>query len=459
MTMPDYQRLVNPRSGLIKSLQPIPIQPELPVAYKAFRADVSNTRAIGPWQADRTALGAAFYDEERARQSAIGEAMERYCGNFIPAARLRRASYQELCNAGEYALDPSELILYSEKQYSQRGFPFTRFTPDLRVLWCEGTELGSGRSILVPASIVYLNYFSDVRASEPPTNFTMFSGIAAGPSRAEAERSALEELIERDATMIWWQSGSQMADIDLSALPQVQAALFAPGNRGTISYTVQHIRTPFEIPVIAAWLHDHEHQLITLGFACRADPTEAILKALIEAIHLRGFHLGLLREDGDVWRAMRAGILNKRAYKPYRADRSYMDAFRRDFHDITDLGAQAQIYLDPRMHVHITPFLSGGTKVSLTDIPAVHEQDRRATYLQRLRRHGFSVISVDLTTPDVQMAGLHAVRVIVPGLYPNGPAAFPFLGGKRLYEEPATYGWLPAPLDEEKIIRIPMPHT
>ncbi|HBL29018.1 MAG TPA: bacteriocin biosynthesis protein SagD, partial [Acidobacteria bacterium] len=72
---------------------------------------------------------------------------------------------------------------------------------------------------------------------------------------------------------------------------------------------------------------------------------------------------------------------------------------------------------------------------------------------------GFRAISVDVTTPDVQAAGLCVVRVIVPGLYPNAPAAFPFLGGRRLYEEPAALGWLPAPLTEADLVRVPLPHT
>jgi ribosomal protein S12 methylthiotransferase accessory factor len=76
-----------------------------------------------------------------------------------------------------------------------------------------------------------------------------------------------------------------------------------------------------------------------------------------------------------------------------------------------------------------------------------------------LARHGFRALSVDVTTPDVRAAGLSVVRVIVPGLYPNAPAAFPCLGGRRLFEEPARLGWLPGILREEDLDLTPLPHT
>jgi len=454
-----YERLVDGRTGLVRSVQRIPSLPELPAAYIALRADVANTRHFSVWQADRTALGAAFYDEKKAWASAIGEAMERYCGNFVPAHALRRATYTQLLAEGENVLDPYELILYSDSQYTQPGFPCVPFTHDVPVLWTRGEDMSTGDPILVPASVVYLNYYSGARIHEPPTNYPMFSGIAAGPSRAEAERSALEELLERDATTIWWHSQSPMPLIEMACEPAIQAALYTPANSGTIDYFLLHLRTPFAVPVVAAFLRDRTHEIVTLGFACRADPLQAALKALIEAIHLRSFHLNLLDPEGDVWRAMQAGILNAKAYKGYRADRSYMDAYRADFHDVVDLGCQAQMYLDPRMHVHVDDLLKTTERVTLADLPRVTESDARMAYLRRLHEHGQRAISVDLTTPDVRSAGISVVRVIVPGLYPNAPAAFPFLGGRRLYEEPAALGWLPAPLTEAMLRLAPMPHN
>lgn len=458
MNTPAYDRLVDPRFGLIKRLERYTTPPELPGAYVAYGADVSDARWLGPWQNDPVALGAAFYDHKRARLAAIGEAVERYCGNFVPAD-LCRSSYQDLAAAGEPALDPAGLILYSDAQYAAPGFPFVPFTSDLRVRWVPGRDLSTGEQVLVPASLVYMNYYTGPHADEPPTNFVIYSGIACGPTRKEAERSALEELIERDATMIWWLSGSPMPGIEVASSPALVAALAAPGDTGAIRYHLIHIRTPFEVPVVGALIEDAALGVVALGVACRADPTAAALKALVESVHLRIFAQGLLDPEGDVWQAVAAGILNPEAYKPFRADRRYLDDYRADFHNVIDLGSQSQLYLDPRMRVHVAPMLNPPERVPLCALPAVTGHDFRAAYLARLRAHGFQPVSVDVTTPDVRSVGLSVVRVIVPGLYPNAPAAFPFLGGRRLYEEPAALGWRPQPLREDELVRAPLPHS
>lgn len=456
--MQSYERLIDSRLGLIKRVLRSAIPPELPRAYVAYGADVADTQRFGAWQADRVALGATFYDHERARQAAIGEAVERYCGNWIPA-NLKRATYRELRNAGIAAIDPAACVLYSEQQYRQRGFPFVPFTHDLPVRWAPGRDLHSGEPVLLPASLVYINYFLGPYADEPPTNFIMYAGIAAGPDRAAAERSGLEELIERDATMIWWLSGSPTTLIDHRDTPLVAAALQPTSDNGMIDYHLFAVPNAFGLPVLGAMVEDRQHELLAIGFACRPDPTAAALKALAEAVHLRMFSHGLLTADGDVWQAMESGIFDGRAYKPFRADRSYRDAFRADFHDVTDLGAHAQIYLDPRMRVHVERILQAPARQMLQSVRQHASAQARQTLLDRLAEWGLRAYSVDVTTPDVAAAGLCVVRVLVPGLYPNFPAAFPTLGGRRLYEEPALLGWLPNTLDERQINLVPLPHT
>lgn len=458
MSAPDYERLVDPRFGLITHVRRSPVPPELPVAFVEYGAEVADTSRLGDWQGDRIALGAAFYDAEGARLAAIGEALERYCGNFVPAG-LRRASWRELAAAGEDAVDPAALVLYSDAQYAARGFPFRPFTADLPVRWAPGRDLASGAPVWAPASLVYINYFTGPHAGAPLTNFVNYAGIACGPTREAAERAALEELIERDATTIWWLSGSPAPGVALDDLPLARAALATRGGGGAIGYHLIWLRTPFDVPVIGALIVDRDLGIVGLGFACRPDPTAAALKALVEAVHLRVFAQGFLDPDGHVWRAIRAGIFDPRAYKPFRADRAYLDAFRPDFRDVTDLGAQTQLYLDPRMHAQVAPIVDPPERIPATALPTAAGPDPRAVYLARLAARGFRAISVDVTTPDVRAAGLHVARVLVPGLYSNAPAAFPPLGGRRLYEEPAALGWLPAPLTEGQIRRVPLPHT
>ncbi|MDR3143165.1 MAG: hypothetical protein LBU37_15780 [Tannerellaceae bacterium] len=55
---------------------------------------------------------------------------------------------------------------------------------------------------------------------------------------------------------------------------------------------------------------------------------------------------------------------------------------------------------------------------------------------------GYNVLVKDLTTPDVNEAGLYCLRIIVPQLLQLGGAyPFYFLGGKRMYSVPKQLGY------------------
>jgi len=324
-----------------------------------------------------------FDDPARAEQAAIGEAVERYCGNRVPSG-LRRAAYDDLVRAGASAIDPTTLVLYSDRQYDAAGFPFVRFTRDLQVAWTAGDDLFTGDPCWAPASLVYCNYHWGERAErEPLTNGLIYAGIAAGPTREFAEASALEELIERDATEIWWHSGAPARGLDVSGERRIVEALTTAADDPRIRYHFFEIPTGFDV-------HD----------------------------------------------------------------------FSPDFRDVIDLGAQMQFYLDPRARVHVTRMTDPEIVIPIGELRAVDVGgDERSHLLNQLARRGFGACSIDVTTSDVRRAGLHAVRVVAPGLYTNAPAATPYLGGDRLYAEPVEHGWMTGPLTEDDLVLAPIPHV
>ena len=449
---PDYDALVSPVCGLVRALTRNRNDLDQPDAYVSITAEVADMRAGGPWPNDPVALGTTFSDDAGARRAALGEAVERYCGNFVPRD-LRRASFDELRAAGEAAVDPEGLVLYSAAQHARPGFPFVPFTRSLPVLWTRGVELPDERPVWAPAALVYLNYFGGPRRREPRTNFLNYAGIACGLSPHDARRRAVEELVERDAITIWWGAGAPCEGLDFSSDAALQAQLDGP-RREDFDYLLVRVPTRFDVPVIGALQRDRRRRLVAFGTACRARAGEAARKALLEAIHVRVYSLGLLHEDGSIWHAIRAGLLNAAVYKPFRADRRYLDDLRPDFGDVVDLGVHAQMYLDERLHGHVERILRPATVRALADVPAVEPEG----VLRALLDQGFRPVAVDLTTPDVRALGLHVARVLVPGLYPNAPAAFPYLGGRRLYHEPHERGWLPRPITEDEVLRVPMPH-
>lgn len=443
-------KLVDDRTGMIRRVDLLEPEPWWPAGLSVCTAEVSSPHRLLPWPADRVATGTAFGDPDRARMSAVGEAVERYCGNYVPAG-LRRAAYRDL---GGPAVDPHTLALYSDDQYAGHGFPFRPFTRELEVLWTPGEDLADGTPTWLPASLVYVNYLTPPRDGEPPTNYPMLAGIAAGPSAAAARTAALEEIVERDATVIWWANAlpaRPVTGVGPPLEPEPEPGWYRAGG---LRYRVVAIPTVFDVAVLGVLLDDAGTGIATLGVAARPDPAEAVRKALAEAVTLRRYALGLLDPEGEIWAAADAGVIDRRVFKPFRADRAYREDYRRDHRDVVDLACHSQLWLDPRMREHLTPITAGTDAVALDELPRV-DGDPLDGYLKRVAAHGLSAYAADLTTADVASAGLAVARVIVPGAYSNAPAAFPFLGGRRLREDPARLGHAPAaPLN-----LVPLPHT
>ncbi|MEU4539541.1 YcaO-like family protein [Streptosporangium sp. NPDC023825] len=449
--------LADERTGLIRRIDLLEPEPWWPDGLTICSAEVSSPYRLLPWPADRVSTGTAFGDPGRAEMSAVGEAVERYCGNFVPAGLLR-SSYRRL---REPALDPARLALYGDAQHAEPGFPFTPFTADLEVLWTRGRDLRDGTPAWLPASLVYVNYFTPPRADEPPTNYAMLAGIAAGPSARAARTAALEEVIERDATVVWWAGELPARPVTGAGhpaaplLPEAEPGWYrAAGASGSCRYRVVAIPTVFEVAVVGVLLDDPRTGIAVFGVAARPDPAEAVRKALAEAVTLRRYALGLIDPEGEIWAAAAAGVIDARIFKPHRADRRYADDYRGDFRDVVDLGCHSQLWLDPRMRAHLAPITACTDAIALADLPHV-DGDVLDGYLERVAARGLDAYAADLTTPDIAAAGLSVARVIVPGAYSNAPAAFPFLGGHRLRDDPARLGLRAA----DRVNLVPLPHT
>ncbi|RFS83330.1 hypothetical protein D0T12_19900 [Actinomadura spongiicola] len=461
------EALVDPRTGVITQVVHTEPEPWWPPSLDVCATHIADIASLLPWPADRVSTGTAFGDPGRARLGAIGEAVERYCGNFVPAD-LRRATRSELVAAGENAVDPADLALYSAAQYAVPGCPFVPFADHLPVLWTRGVTLPSEEPVWVPASLVYINYHQPPRLAEPVTNFVMLAGIAAGTDDRMARAAALEEVIERDATVIWWANRlpARPVHVDHPRLtpilePEPEAGpgwARAVGARGPCRYRVVALPTVFDVAVLGVLLEDPEHELAVFGVAARPDPAAAVRKALAEAVTLRRYALGLLDPDGDIWTSAREGTIPIECFHPHRADRRYADSYRADYRDVTDLGCHSQIWLDPGLRPHLEPITGDHAPLALEELPSPGG-DPCDLYLGRLAAAGLTAHAVDVTTPDVAATGFRATRVVVPGAYSNAPAAFPFLGGTRLYTDPVRLGLRRVPITEDEINLVPLPHT
>ncbi|MCE7001976.1 YcaO-like family protein [Kibdelosporangium philippinense] len=431
--------LIDPLTGIVRRLVDVEPVAGIPSSYVGVTAEVSDARRLGAWPADRVSLGTSFGDIDTARAAALGEAVERYCGNRVPLG-LRVATARDLLAGGQKVLGPADLPFFDKWQYDSERFPYRPFADDVEIAWAQGIE--GGEPCFAPASWVYLNYHTASRRAEPRLHHLNYAGIATGLGERDAFERGLLELIERDALELWWHLGGPTTGIDIASVPWLAERL--AGSR----LQVHLVQLPSEYPVsvVAAVVIDPETGIVGGGGAARFDPAHACTKAVLEAIHTWVFTLGLLDPAGWVFKAIEAGVLAEGLYLSHRDDRAYLADAGDNFRRVRDLGAQVQIWLDPAVQDQWSHRFTAPTSiVHCGDLPA-GDLDALTTSLA-----GNRIATFDLTTPDVAETPLRVVRVCATGLVPNAPAAFRYLGLPRWQQAIDARGW------DNGVIFVPPP--
>ncbi|MFC5748803.1 YcaO-like family protein [Actinomadura rugatobispora] len=442
--------LVDERTGIIRRVVDVEHHPSIPRTLTTVHARTSDVSRVTPWRNDPVAGGSTFGDRAAAEHAAVGEAVERYCGNVVRHDLVTQASFAELRERGESAVDPRKLVLFSQRMYESPGFPFVPFTADRKVHWVRGRSLTHDVPAWLPASMVYANWHSLSVSEGPFINPVFYSGIAAGSSLDSALDAALYEVVERHVTMVWWLNAHPVPSV--RPTPELEALWSDGTGESPMRHWLIQLPNEFSVPVLAGCVEHAADGLLTIGFAARQDAAEAGRKAWAEALTLHDIARDLARPLGAYRAAAEHGMIDASSLKPARADRRYLDDYRGDFRDVTDLMCQVQVHLDPRAHDLIRPWIDMPAE---TDLAPPGPSDLRGAVEAR----GYEVFYADITTADVAAAGLRVVRVLVPGLVPNSPAAFPYLGNGVVQRAAVELGWRSDPLSEDELNLVPMPHA
>jgi ribosomal protein S12 methylthiotransferase accessory factor len=434
--------LVDEQVGVVTGVrEPAPL-PGMPARLRVCAAEVADMRRIADWPNDRHAFGASWSGAAAARHAALGAAVARYCGSRPPGG-LRYGSHAQLTRAGVPALDPRRLHLYSARQYRTDGFPFAPLTVDAECAWVEGRSWTTDEPVWVPAFLVSHGESDPVRYSHP-----VVAGAASAAGEEQAVTAGLEEVIGRDTAMLWWANAVRLPRLPL---PDRLHALLADG-LDAHEVTIIPLDNEFDVPVVAAAVLDGTTRRLAIGVAARPDALAAAEAALAE-----GFVLHHTYERLDDERTQAAGRRHPGELKPYRPDRRYLDSYRSDFADVRDLVCQQQIHLDPRAARRVAPRVRDLPTRSWVGLPALGERRLKA-YLDRVEHRGFEVISVDLTTCDVEAAGFTVAHTVVPGMVSPFPAGLPLWGTGRIGRAAVDLGWRRAPLADEDLDVFPFPH-
>lgn len=478
----DTRLLINKRSGIITDLLDIPHHPSIPELFKVVQARLAQnphwyndllsmtslvkptgllsqeiTPAVPASQSvtNPLRLSPQVLDFGQVPLQVILDAAKYYCDTNFYHAETVKASYNELIGRGDHAVDPTRLILFSDKMYQTPGCPFVPFSQDLPVYWVKGGCLSQSQPAWLPASMVYVNWqlASFVQEETPAIHGHYFPGLAAGLSLEEALAGAIEDIIRRDIMMVWWLNAQPLPAI---IQPPELAALWhgVPADLGQRARLI-YLPNEFDLPVIAGVLENTQEDFLTIGFGYGPDPLLAALTAWSEASTSQEASRDMNDPNGLTLHTVAQG-LQYNAFKPWREDRAYMDDYRPDFKDMIDPLVQRQFYLDPRAIERVRPWLDTPPELTLADLPQLPDRSL-STYQKRVEARGYEIFWMDVTPSDVAQTGIHVVRVIIPGLTPNFPAAFPPTGGGRVQHLPVQLGWRDTPLAEEELNYMPLP--
>jgi ribosomal protein S12 methylthiotransferase accessory factor len=429
-SLPRLESLVSPLTGIVRRVD---AQLAPPDDARLIRIGTRTAGTDGTTAASRGALDAGTGGwaerEPVARAAAIGEAAERYSGSFVPDASIL-ATAAELAPT---AVEPSRFALFADWQFAQRGFPFIPFSDESRVRWVRGFSLPDGREVLLPVQLVYLTWRR--ATGEAPIGYATSSGLACGATLEEAVLAGLLELIERDAFMLTWTNRLSLPRLDWrddDELCAFEARYLSPAGA---RHTAVDLSAFLDVPVVLAVAEGDgvAEPAFSLGAGCAPTVAEATKKALAEAYAVRTWGRYLMRSEPE----------------PVDARRVETFADHINFYTRQPRASAARFLIASDVTKPTTAMEQLQSRDPLEQIEELTD---------RLARRGLSAYAVDVTSPDVAVAGLSVVKVAAPELCSlDVRYDARFLGGRRLYRAAFEVGLAAAPLEPDHVNPDPHP--
>jgi ribosomal protein S12 methylthiotransferase accessory factor len=424
--------LVSPKVGIIREIAPQGRGSDEPFPPYLYTATLSHFDFRTAEKADRVGAGKGRTEKE-AIASAIGEAVERYCGFQWDYHRTFLAKWNDIQAA---AIPAEDFVLYSEQQYLSKDWPYARWKKDGDVTWINGIELPSQKAIAVPAGLVYLVHPAP-RAEDFFAQATS-NGLAAGATLESAVLGGLCELMERDALLITWMNRLPTVELELSHAGGVVEAIHR--HYAYFSVDVRCFLLPSDLPasvvMAVSFDPDPSKPAQVVGLGCHPNPEIALTKALFELCQGRPSETARFRDNPPRER------LNR-------------------YEDVSTLDDHSAFAALAERRDEFAFLWARGTKARASDLPnpsggnAGHDLEY---CVRSLTAKGCRVAYVDLTLPDVAGHDFHVVRTIATGLH---PIHFGYgeerLGGRRLFEVPQQLGFADRKRTEADLNPCPHP--
>ncbi|MGY0018378.1 YcaO-like family protein [Streptomyces sp. cg35] len=399
--MIDFNASLDPVNGLVDTSVLLPPSPPVDLLWRSMVSLVGaaeghpgGTATGGGRALDPQVVGAYGHSRRDAVTRGVGEGVERYAlfpHRAAPAGAVRRRRSELDGSALEF--ERADVALGSPEAVDERmnWYPARRVVDDTRV-WVPAPLVDY--PVAVPQQGAELRHLFDPSPS----------GAASGQGTGHALRSALLEIVERDALLVAWQRQSALRLVDLDASLTGRdnanwrrlARLREAARRAGLTLLAADLPTaiPGVVCTVGIVLDTTASvPLATVGCNATDDVAWSILGALQEALQIRSVIVNAWQAGwGDAPTPAPTTILDD-------ADRLRYVASRENFHAVR------------RWLSHFRPPLA----------PSVEHRVRTDDIVRAMAADGADPLVVELThrlpTP-LQDMGWAAVKAIVPGYQP-----------------------------------------
>lgn len=282
-----YGDLIDPVTGIVAELRPDPHSPPFLHCYTSGPNRAVAARSLSALRNSlRAQSGGKGMSDIEARVSALGEAVERYCGSRCGDEPTVRASYQGL---GTEAVHPNSCLLYDERQYAERSHwnkecnPLHRvpepFDEVSEIEWSPAWSLITGKRRWLPTAMVYFDLDPSRRSA---SMWADSNGNAAGASLEDAILQGFLELVERDAVALWWYNRTSQPKVDVESFedPRITRLVRGYAQMGRPIWVLD-ITSDLGIPAMAA-VSEGDGGGLAMGFGAHVDPRVALTRACTE---------------------------------------------------------------------------------------------------------------------------------------------------------------------------------
>lgn len=391
---------------------------------------------------------------QQSKLVAVLEVIERYAGLRPRGKRTAvQASYRQLVQQGQRALDPATLGLHSPEQYAwyehhHQCRSLVPYHPDLTCRWVWGYSFQQQAPLLVPEHCAY--YGVPTSAENPAFVFDVSNGCALGSSLEEAIFHGMMEVIERDAFLLTWYAQLRAPRLDLASVtdPTIRALLEHLVYHTGYTIHATNISLDHALPCLCLLAEDEQNRPDTpkalVAAGSHPHPEQALLRALRELAAVLTMPAQQVRETREQALAMLA-----------------------DANLVQTMDDHPLVYYQPeafeRLHFLCHTQLPQTFQEAFEDfyrhpLERLDLRDDLAFFIDTYRARGQDVIVVDQTAPEYLPHGLRCVKVIMPGMLPMtfGQQHRRIIGFERLHQLPFTLGYQDHPLTEAEV--NPHPH-